>query len=283
MKKTTVLLAALFLLVGSVPVAFGEEIINQPPVAEIGGGDYFESVDQDTLNFYLGAVSDPDGDLLTYAWDFGDGATAEGPWVSHSYGTGTYTLTLTVSDGMLSAIDTATVNVLANTAPVADAGPDQSVYAGKVVTLDGSASYDAEGEIQLYQWDFGDGTGDLGSYPVVPHIYAVPGIYTVTLTAIDRHYTGATDTMIVEVMPLPAESVTITLATWDRSAKRLVVAAKSSREGAVLTVQGYGEMTYDSVEGYYRLVKNQVTSQPSTVTVTSSLGGSATAQVVRVK
>jgi nitrous oxidase accessory protein NosD len=55
---------------------------------------------------------DPDGDALTYAWDFGDGGTASGYSASHTYAAlGDYVVTLTVSDGQLTATRLANVNV----------------------------------------------------------------------------------------------------------------------------------------------------------------------------
>ena len=42
--------------------------------------------------------SDPDGDALTYSWDFGDGTTSTAPSPSHTYAAGNYTAQLTVSD-----------------------------------------------------------------------------------------------------------------------------------------------------------------------------------------
>ena len=47
----------------------------------------------------LGRAADPDGDALTYAWDFGDGGTSTAANPTHTYtANGKYTATLTVRD-----------------------------------------------------------------------------------------------------------------------------------------------------------------------------------------
>ncbi len=57
-------------------------------------------VETDTMETFDAAATDPDGDLLTYTWDFGDGLQATGSTVMHRYGlSGTYPVTVTVSDG----------------------------------------------------------------------------------------------------------------------------------------------------------------------------------------
>jgi PKD repeat protein len=52
------------------------------------------------------------------------------------------------------------------------------------VLFDGTGSYDDDGEIKNYIWDFGDGS-DLGTDDVVKHSYSDTGTYTVSLTVID--------------------------------------------------------------------------------------------------
>jgi hypothetical protein len=64
----------------------------------------------------------------------------------------TFQLTVTDDDGDDSAPDTVDINVVANAAPVANAGPDQTVDELAVVTLDGSASTDPDGTIASYTW-----------------------------------------------------------------------------------------------------------------------------------
>ena len=128
---------------------------------------------------------DPDGDNLTYYhWTFGDGGTGSGAIVNHTYSsTGQYTVTLEVNDGTGPDTDTCLITVAQNIAPVANAGPDRTVYVGDVVTFNGSESYDPDGDPLVYTWDFGDGGTGLGVTKT--HTYTIAGTYTVTLTADD--------------------------------------------------------------------------------------------------
>ena len=88
------------------------------PVA-IAGPD--QSADEPATVAFDGSASfDPDGDPLTFAWNFGDGTTGTGPTPTHTYqDSGTYTATLTVDDGHGGvAADTVLVTV-GNLAPSA--------------------------------------------------------------------------------------------------------------------------------------------------------------------
>jgi PKD repeat protein len=69
--------------------------MNQDPVAS-----FTHETTNLTTFVNASASSDPDGDALSYSWDFGDGATANGVTALHTYEAGgTYTVTLTVDDG----------------------------------------------------------------------------------------------------------------------------------------------------------------------------------------
>jgi PKD repeat protein len=70
-----------------------------------------------------------------------------------------------------------------NVQPVASVSTD--VTAGTMtVHFDGSGSRDSDGTIELFTWNFGDGTSDTGS--TVDHTYTQAGTYTVTLTLTDN-------------------------------------------------------------------------------------------------
>jgi uncharacterized protein YkwD len=84
-----------------------------------------------------------------------------------------------------------------NRAPTAVAGPDQTVF-GLEATFDGSASFDDDGSVQTYRWDFGDGSETIEG-ATVSHTYAAFGQYTVTLSAIDNAGGMATDSLALSV------------------------------------------------------------------------------------
>ena len=86
---------------------------NQPPIAN-AGEDQVSFVGEQVV--FNGSESfDPDGNIVSLEWDFGDGTGASGPVVNSSYNTaGNYTVTLTVTDnGGAIAMDTANFEAVA--------------------------------------------------------------------------------------------------------------------------------------------------------------------------
>ena len=84
---------------------------NTKPIAKVIADTYSGDAPL-VVNFDGSQSSDAEGDSLTYTWDFGDGATESGAFVSHTYQSpGSYSAKLTVSDGSVSGTDTATILV----------------------------------------------------------------------------------------------------------------------------------------------------------------------------
>jgi YD repeat-containing protein len=159
--------------------------INQTPIAN-AGGPYTGTVGQNT-SFSGGGSFDPDGSIVSYAWNFGDGGAGSGVAPTHIYTTaGTYNVTLTVTDNngaTGSATATATVTV-PNQPPVANAGGAYTGATAQRINFNGGGSYDSDGSIVSYAWNFGDGGTGSGAAPL--HSYASVGTYTVSLTVTDN-------------------------------------------------------------------------------------------------
>lgn len=158
------------------------------------------------IDFVAGKSDDTDGNIISYLWDFGDGAKASGREVVHQYSqSGTYVARLSIQDdsGLDNNSATSKRIITVNEPPIADAGPDQLVTASQVV-FDATGSSDSDGVIISYLWDFGD--GDTGSGARIAHAYRNPGTYTVDLKVIDGSGTirnDASDRMTVVVNALP--------------------------------------------------------------------------------
>ncbi len=129
--------------------------------------------------------SDPDGSIVSYTWDFGDGAGATGATAAHLYAAdGSYTVTLTVTDdaGAMASVSQ-TVNVAAAVTNQAPAAVFTFTCTDLACNFDGTNSSDPDGSIVSYAWDFGDGataTGDTAA-----HTYAAAATYSVSLTVTD--------------------------------------------------------------------------------------------------
>ncbi|MHA1370960.1 MAG: TIGR04279 domain-containing protein [Promethearchaeota archaeon] len=89
-----------------------------------------------------------------------------------------------------------------NKAPKANAGPNMKIPVGGILYLSGADSYDPDGTITGYSWDFGDGTTATGE--IVSHTYTKPGHYTVTLTVKDNRGAEDSDKCMVMVWEWPA-------------------------------------------------------------------------------
>lgn len=165
----------------------------QPPVADAGGP--YSGTAGVAIEFDGSGSADPDGSVVSWAWDFGDGSTGEGATPVHTYAaSGAFTVTLTVTDddGLTDGAST-TARVSDGSGmqpPVAEVGGPYPGTTGLPVSFDGSASWDPDGTIVSFEWDFGDGNVASGSTPT--HTYDAAGLYTVALTVTDE--TGLTDT-----------------------------------------------------------------------------------------
>jgi PKD repeat protein len=113
------------------------------------------------------------------------------------------TLTVTNSFGLKNSTEEQHLEVVD---PVPKAfftfGPSPSTV-GENVTFYATASYDEDGEIVSYTWDFGDGTNSSETAPVTIHTYWSSGTYTVSLTVTDDDGLNATTSMPVEVLSEP--------------------------------------------------------------------------------
>jgi PKD repeat protein len=182
-------------------IAFGGGIvppINHAPTANAAGP--YSGMEGAAVLFDGTTSSDPDGDQLTYDWDFGDGTphgTSANP--SHVYAdnrTGGYAVTLTVGDGRgLVATASATANI-DNVAPTVGpiSAPVDPQETGSPVLV--SASFSDRGILDTHTGtiDWGDGTsssavvaevGGSGSASA-SHAYTAAGVYSVALTVTDK-------------------------------------------------------------------------------------------------
>jgi len=149
------------------------------------------------------SASRDDVAILSYTWSFPDedAEPCTGMEIERQYErSGAFVVQLTVVDSAGQSATAETVVTVDNLSPIASCrfSNDAPVPAESVL-FDGSASYDADGELVDFIWDFGDGTVQRGTR--VSHAYDAIGVYTVQLTVVDNGgATGiVTHTMTVHV------------------------------------------------------------------------------------
>jgi len=163
-----------------------------------------------TVDFDGSGSSDLDGDITAFQWDFGDGATGQGINVTHTYTTaGSHTAKLTVKDNAgKTGEDSVEITVTQKPDASFTATPEIGV-APLEVSFDASDSSDADGNIESYSWDFGEGT--TGDSLNVTHTYLTKGTYLVILvvTDNDNNIDSVSKEITVLGEPMAPENVTV--------------------------------------------------------------------------
>lgn len=192
-------------------------VSNHAPVPNAGPDQTVTVGDTVYLN---GSATDDDNDPLNYLWNFlnrpsGSTTTLYGWQTSRPYFVadfpGIYRFGLLADDGKVSnAGSVVTINAISkavpsNIAPVANAGVNQSVTTGARVTLNGSASNDANGDVLTYNWFFvtkpsGSSAILTGTSTVLPSFTAdVAGTYVIGLTVNDGKVSSLQSSVTITV------------------------------------------------------------------------------------
>jgi PKD repeat protein len=229
--KRLVLLASLTLLVPGGCPNDGGNGGNSPAVARIGTSS---TTGPAPLRVTFTAVdsSSSAGDIVRYAWDFGDGTGSDQLSPTHDFGApGRYLVSLDVEDSA-GNVGTATVEIRAAGGPataVISATPT-SGRAPLSVRFDGRGSNAPDDTIVDYRWSFDDGT--FAQTPAPIHVFLQNGTYDVTLQVTTGGGVEAIATQRISVggilgslqfngtqlanLPLPAAQnlSALTLETW---------------------------------------------------------------------
>jgi hypothetical protein len=190
---------------------------NQGPTADAGADRTLEMpVDGLATTTLDGSNSkDPEGAALLFSWAQSSGPVAQivnpnsAITEARFQSPGVFVFGLTVRDDKAaSAQDTVTITVNArpNTAPIANAGPDQTIpvtFTRPTSTvLDGSASSDPDGQIQLYMWSQVGGPIAMIQTPtlaITEVLVPSPGVYEFELQVTDDKGATAKDSVRVTV------------------------------------------------------------------------------------
>jgi len=240
---------------------------NSPPVA-VPNGPYAGTEGVPTT-FDGSASYDPDGSIISYEWDFGDGDAATVPKPTHTYiQDGSYTVILTVTDNDGAAGTNATTATIADTGPTAEfsasstTGPEPLT----VSFSDSSTSYD---NVTAWDWDFENDDAIDSTEQNPTYLYAEEGTYTVTLTIYETD--GNSDTLT------KVEYIIVT--SVNQPPLAVLDVPETGTEGIPITVDGSASYDPDgSIISYYWNFGDENSSSSSEVKPTHNyaLDGSYT-------
>lgn len=239
--------------------AVNNPVSNTAPVANAGADQTV--TEDDTVQLDGSGSSDTDGDSLSYSWSFSERPEGSVARLNNSNTampsftadeSGTFVISLVVNDGTVdSSADSVTITALepeeTNTAPIANAGRNQTVDQGDTVQLNGSNSSDANGDTLTYSWQIvsapsGSSATLSNATSAMPTFVAdVAGSFTLSLVVNDGTVNSDADTVTITVNePTPTNNSPVANAGADQSAERgdtvqLSGAGSSDADGDSLT------------------------------------------------
>jgi len=162
-------------------------VMNRPPTSSDGftySPSKFSTGDEVT---FTSTFTDPDGSIVSYQWNFGDGATGTGASPKHEYALpGAYVVSLVVTDNNGATASVQKTVVTDNRPPTASFTITPSSPLS-IQTISFHSTSTDDGGISAYRWDFqNDGIVD-ATTPDAAFVYSAPGTYTVKLEVEDTN------------------------------------------------------------------------------------------------
>lgn len=272
---------------GSATVTVTVGTANLPPNA-VAGADVTDGDAPLDVQFDGSSSDDPDGTVVAYDWEFGDGSstsTDESPL--HTYTTpGSYVALLTVTDNE-GATNTDSVAITVGEPPVGV--PPTAVLnvdgnSGRVpleVEFDTTNSLDPDGTIVSRSVDFGDAT-PASSDPTGVHTYTAVGTYVMTLTVVDDDGNSDTDTQTISVEPNQAPTAAAQASPTSGTSPVTVSFTSTGSSDADGSIVGYAWAFGDGATGSGASTSHTYVSGGTfvaTLTVTDDSGATSTASV----
>jgi PKD repeat protein len=185
-------------------VATTSTISAVPPHAAVDGP--YTASEGTSINMSGAASNDPNGTVVSYAWDFGDGSSGSGATVSHTYANnGSYTVSLTVTDNDGRTDATTTTATISNVAPTVLSFAGATLLPGETYTANGNFT-DPGADTWSATVNYGDGSGSQAPTLTektfsLSHTYASAGTFTVTVTVSDGDDSGGNTATVTVLTP----------------------------------------------------------------------------------
>lgn len=161
--------------------------------------------------------------------------------------------------------------------PVANLAPSSnSALVGTSINFNGTLSYDSDGTVSSWSWNFGDGSSGVGA--TTSHTYVSAGNFTVTLTVTDNAgVTGITTSQIRVIGQPPTVSIVPSTATPSSGQTVTISITASDPYGSIVTTQvNWGDGTTSTLgaatSASHAYTLTGTTSKPYTITVTVTNG-----------